>query len=244
MKDIRGHFYRHYVSNFTRTIDLDNNKLSNDKMINWNRYQFSFRDMLCGLNENDKILELGCGEGRFLAYLKQNGYKNVLGIDICPEYIVIARNNGVDIKLGNVFSFLENKSNEYDCIVAIDFIEHFNKEELFQLLEMIFLALKSGGIFILQTPNGAGLFSGQVVYGDFTHFTTLNQSSLLQVLKEVGFVNVKINEVSPVPCGIKGFLRSNFWAIIKIVLNGIKRIETGKTQEIWTENMNCKCAKP
>lgn len=47
-----------------------------------------------------KILEIGCGNGRDIIYLAQHGY-NVVGIDITPRAIALAKKNKKD--------FLKNK---------------------------------------------------------------------------------------------------------------------------------------
>lgn len=49
-------------------------------------------------NEKDtRILDLGCGMGHFLYFLKANGYNNYLGIDFCDENIKFCRDNNFNV---------------------------------------------------------------------------------------------------------------------------------------------------
>ena len=48
--------------------------------------------------EKSDALELGCGSGRNTIYMQQNGFKNVVGVDVVPEAIEICRKNEQVIK--------------------------------------------------------------------------------------------------------------------------------------------------
>ncbi len=43
-------------------------------------------------DKDEKILEVGCGTGRVLKYLLDNGYKNITGVDISEKMLEIAKN--------------------------------------------------------------------------------------------------------------------------------------------------------
>ena len=118
---------------------------------------------------------------------------------------------------------------------AIDLIEHFTKEELFELLRLIHHALKPGGLFVLQTPNGEGLMPGYVIYGDLTHFTILSPLSLKHILTVTGFDGIKIKELGP---GLFiHFPLFIVWQIIRLFAMFIKFMEIGRIQRYWTESI-------
>ncbi|HEY3875100.1 MAG TPA: class I SAM-dependent methyltransferase [Candidatus Kapabacteria bacterium] len=196
------------------------------------------------------ILELGCGHGRMLAYLRQKGFTNVSGIDLSEEQIALARKNNLDAETADVFEFLNKTSaalsrrgsiahdagNGYDCIIAIDFVEHFTREELFRLFEGMHGAMNPNGMILVQTVNGEGLFPHQIAHGDLTHETILSPGSMSQLLRAIGFRNPAFFECAPLVKGLSGILRTIAWRAIRFSANLIRKIEAGKTQSVWTEN--------
>jgi SAM-dependent methyltransferase len=206
------------------------------------------------LPKSAAILELGCGHGRMLHYLQHKGFTNVKGIDISAEQIAIAQREGLNAERADVFDFLNRDGSSplrgerasssmpgegIDCVIAIDFVEHFTKEELLRMFELIHAKMKSGGILLIQTVNGEGLFPQQIIYGDLTHQTILSPGSMGQLLAAVGFSDVKFSETAPLASGAKGIFRSAIWNIIRASANFVRKIESGKTQSVWTENFIC-----
>jgi len=124
-------------------------------------------------------------------------------------------------------------------IIALDFIEHFSKDELLILAKLFFDSLRKGGRLILQTVNGEGLFPNQYIYGDLTHLTIFTTSSMQQLLRLVGFDNFQFTEVDLVRRARSKLL----WKFVKFVTNTILRIESGRSQTLWTESMICCCEK-
>jgi SAM-dependent methyltransferase len=174
-----------------------------------------------------------------LNYLRHKGFTNVRGIDISAEQIAIAKRDGLDAEQADVFDFLERSTTQIDCIIAIDFVEHFTKDELLRMLELLRSKIKPGGILLIQTVNGEGLFPGQIIYGDLTHQTILSPGSMGQLLSAVGFRDVKFYETAPLSSGIKGVIRSALWNMIRASANFARKVEAGKTQSVWTENFIC-----
>ena len=189
-----------------------------------------------------------------LHYLHQKGYTNVKGIDISAEQIAIAERDGLDAEQADVFDFLKMNDSSplqgerassamlgegFDCVIAIDFVEHFTKDELLRMFELLREKMKHGGILLIQTVNGEGLFPQQIIYGDLTHQTILSPGSMSQLLRAVGFSEVKFSETAPLPKGAIGLLRSSLWSIIRTAANFMRKIESGKTQSVWTENFIC-----
>ena len=43
--------------------------------------------------EKSDALELGCGSGRNTIFMRQNGFENVVGVDVVPEAIEICKKN-------------------------------------------------------------------------------------------------------------------------------------------------------
>lgn len=172
-------FYENYVSGF-KNWDIDVLSNSLPSYFKWLKHKYL--PLLVDLGYESDILELGCGAGFVIEFLKENGFTKVRGIDLSAEQVEQAKLRGNDVEIADVFDYLEGKDFVFDVIIALDFIEHFSKDELIPLVQLIFKSLKKNGKLILQTPNGEGLFPSQNIYGDLTHLTIFTPSSLRQLL--------------------------------------------------------------
>jgi 2-polyprenyl-3-methyl-5-hydroxy-6-metoxy-1,4-benzoquinol methylase len=203
-------------------------------------WDHKYLPLLGGLDRSMPILEIGCGSGHLLAYLGRRGFSNARGIDISAEQVELARGRGVRVEHADAFEFFERRAQpRWGAILAVDVLEHMNRDELIRMAPLLFAALQPGGRLLIQTINGAGLFPRQVIYGDLTHMTVLTPGSLAQLLRPAGFVDLEFHETGPIPLRVRGKLDVALWGAIKRIANIIRRIETGKRQSIWTENFIC-----
>lgn len=238
MADFREQLYQRYVTTFKGVEAADEGFL--DSYLAWCRHRY--RPLVKHLASTSSILELGCGPGYMMSFLQSEGFVNVKGIDLSIEQAQLARERGLHVQVADALSYLQQTSETYDAILALDFLEHFSKEELLALVSLIMARLNPGGTLIVQTPNGQGLFPNQIIYGDLTHLTILSPSSLHQLLRLFGFVEIDIRETGPAPKNIKGILRLIIWRCARLLATVVRLAETGKRQTIWTENMIC-CAR-
>lgn len=230
----RQALYDRYLSTFK---DDGTWKRKQATLHNW--CEQNLQPFLEKLSEQSRILELGCGEGQMLDFLNKQGFSSVEGVDTSEEQVVAAARYGLQIHHSDVFEFFRSSDNVYDLVLAIDFVEHFTRQELIQLLSGIKEILNKGGYLILRTPNGQGIFAGQIIYGDLTHLTILTPQSLRQILRFIGFEIVSIKESIFPNKGLKKKIRYMLWNLLKIGLNMMRRISSGKSQDIWTENFIC-----
>jgi SAM-dependent methyltransferase len=165
-------------------------------------------------------------------------------VDISAEQIALARRRGVEAEQHDALVYLADRPERFETIIAVDVLEHFTRDELGHLAERVFQALKPGGRLLVQTANGAGLFPGQVIYGDLTHQTIFTPESLGQLLRSAGFARLDFFETGPVPVRLRGKLDVALWAAAKVIASTVRHVETGKRQAIWTENFICRAFKP
>jgi SAM-dependent methyltransferase len=236
MNNHRNYFYQNYHSKFNSQIAKVDAKVIESLFYH---YDIKLLPILKNFSQDSRILELGCGPGYLLDYLKLKGFKNLIGIDISAEQIEIAKSKNHNVLLADVFEFLKNSSENYDIVFAFDFIEHFTKDELVELTSLISNVLNKDGLFILRTPNGQGFFPGDIIYGDLTHQTIFNPNSVIQLLSSNGFSEFIFIENLPVAKDLKGFIRLILWKFIRLILNAAKIIESGAGQIIWTKDFYC-----
>jgi len=228
-------FYSKYVSSHTQN-------LYGSASLAAMRSQFRILDSYYGKflpkDRNAKLLDLGCGNGGFVYWLLNSGFEDAGGIDISEEQVKEARNLGIKNILGGDFrKFLKNKKSEYDLISARDILEHFTKEEVIDILDLIYGALKSGGVFIAQTANAENILWGRLRHGDFTHDSAFTKESMKQLLTLTGFREAHIYPQRPVAHGPISSVRFIFWKIFELLLRFYLLVETGEAKGIFTQNI-------
>lgn len=236
MSDFRKLFYANYETKFNRVIGSVTDK---DLKSQADHYKIKLLPYILKYGGNAEILEIGCGPGFLLNFLSKNGFKNLTGVDISSEQIQIAKSKGFHVIEVDVIKYLEQSNKKWDIIFALDFIEHFGKEELIKLFNLINLNLTVDGLLFIRTPNGEGLFPNGIIYGDLTHQTIFNKNSLSQLLSHSGFISFSFFENAPIMKNLKGIIRSLMWNLVKMILNLIKLIESGQVQKLWTRDFYC-----
>lgn len=140
-------------------------------------------------SRNLSILDIGCGEGVLLAFLRDRGYTNLSGFDLSPENVEICRQRGLTFVQLNDALRLEDfpGAAEYEVIFCFDVLEHLAKEDALSFLRQVYARIAKGGHVVLQTPNMgsiAGLFHR---YHDLTHEFGVTESSAVTLLMTAGF---------------------------------------------------------
>lgn len=97
----------------------------------------------------DQVLEIGCGPGTFARALAARS-NHVLGIDLSPEMIRVAREKSkhianLEFQVGDICDW-EPDPEEFDCIASIATLHHLPFREV--LLKMK-AALKPGGVLLI-----------------------------------------------------------------------------------------------
>jgi len=163
-----------------------------------------------------RILEIGSGYGAFLDYLGSKGFRNAVGIDVSPEQVRIGKDLGIEnLHLAEANAYLRQYRNEFDCIVAIDLLEHLTKTEVLDFLEAALASLKAGGRLIVHTVNAEWPFFGNILYGYFSHEVAFTVKSIRQVLAATGFSEIR---VTPAGHAVKGFLSAVRWLLLRAEL--------------------------
>jgi 2-polyprenyl-3-methyl-5-hydroxy-6-metoxy-1,4-benzoquinol methylase len=190
------------------------------------------------VRKESMILDIGCGEGAFVYYLQSRGYSQVHGIDISEEQISLGRELGIlNLQVADLTSYLNGTESRFDLIIARDVIEHFTKQEAFDVVSLISKALRSDGKFIMQVPNGQGLFCNSIFYGDFTHEMAYSSTSVRQLFLNSGFTASICFPTGPIPHSVMGRLRQFIWGLKVLQLRFWKLIETGNGSGIFTSNI-------
>jgi SAM-dependent methyltransferase len=176
-----------------------------------------FRRLLKWLpsNKDARILDLGCGYGSLLHFLRSRGYSNLGGVDVSPEQVALAHQAGLSfVRCGDIRdALLGAPEHSVQCVIAFDVFEHLTRDELLEMGDLIYRVLAPGGRLIVHVPNAAGLFSGVIRYGDLTHESAFTPRSLTQLGNACGLRMVAVREDTPVAHGVVSGARYALWKV-------------------------------
>lgn len=196
-------------------------------------------------DRNARWLDVGCGSGALLEGLSRAGYTQVEGIDGSPEQLRRVESRSARVDCADAKDFLATHPDHFEVISAIDVIEHFDRTELYEFIDLLRGALKPGGLLLLQTPNAASPFFGAVRYGDLTHELAFSPSSLAGILTASGFVRWRALECAPYVHGIASAVRWVAWQLLRCALIAWNLVETGSRGDgVWTRVFVLKAEKP
>lgn len=236
MNDLRSRIYQHYVH-------ARGESLAPATVAGFAPRASTLRRMIREHFPVDRlasILDLGCGHGALIYFLRQAGYRNVVGVDVSPEQAAEAAQLGIEgIREGDLLETLRNlPGHSQDVVIAFDVIEHFTKDELLPFVDEVLRVLKPGGRWLIHAPNGESPFVGAVRYGDMTHELAFTRVSLSQLLLSSGFLRVECSESAPIPTGLKSTVRWLLWRGIRLLLRVWGAAETGDLgrNAIFTRN--------
>jgi 2-polyprenyl-3-methyl-5-hydroxy-6-metoxy-1,4-benzoquinol methylase len=193
------------------------------------QHEHFWRDLL-PVDRNTPILDIGCGDGNFLLYLKKAGYTSLHGVDVSPDQVEVAHSLGLaQVERGGALEYLARHEGYFGVISAQNILEHVTLEELFTLLDAANRALRKGGLLWIVVPNGLSHFGVGVRYSDLTHETCYTPTSMVQALRVCGFEPVEFREFSvPIVHGVKSFVRFLIWKTLRTVMHLWRLAEFGE----------------
>lgn len=91
-------------------------------------------------------LTTGCGNGK---YLGVNSDLYMMGSDICPELVTIAKGHGHNVIVGDCLN-LPYRNGVFDAVICIAVIHHLSTEERrVQAIEEMARILRPGGLMLI-----------------------------------------------------------------------------------------------
>jgi SAM-dependent methyltransferase len=108
------------------------------------------------LTRNSKILDAGCGTGRTLKYLlsKKIPKRNIVGVDICNEMLLLANKNAAGVKTLKSDLVKFDTKDRFDVIICIHVFHYLDEIGFEKTLKNFHRLLKEGGtlFFIITHP--------------------------------------------------------------------------------------------
>jgi 2-polyprenyl-3-methyl-5-hydroxy-6-metoxy-1,4-benzoquinol methylase len=151
------------------------------------------------------VLDVGCGEGLFLAALARAlPHKDLVGIDVSTSEFP-SDHKEIDLRIGNVIDFSVERP--FEVVFSDQVVEHIAPADLPRHLASVRAALAPNGVFVLSAPNRLFGPSDVTRIVDFTnrgatpakgtHLNETTYSEMAAILRGAGFRNLQT--VCPVP---------------------------------------------
>lgn len=134
-----------------------------------------------GINQNARILDIGCGQGPALSILRDKGYLYTTGITLNDEDVRICRDNGHDVRKMDQ-SFLDFPDRSFDFIWARHVIEH-SVFPYFTLTEFA-RVMAPGGLLYLEVPAPETSCHHET---NPNHYSVLGRGAWISLLGRCGF---------------------------------------------------------
>lgn len=145
------------------------------------------------------ILDVGCGDGRFLSLLRDFGAPEwqMVGLEFDAGAVEKCRDMGFEAHAERVEDFAEAPAQRgrFDAVVMLQLIEHV--EDPAVVCAQVHRLLKPGGVFVIETPNLAGLdhrLFRRRHWGHYhfpRHWHLFSEASLRGMLETRGFEVVR-----------------------------------------------------
>jgi SAM-dependent methyltransferase len=149
------------------------------------------RRVMRSADPSGELIDLGCGNGRFLERLRGCGWTGRLqGFDFAAPVAAATRERtGLEISVGNLNEEIL-PPDSYDAIVLRHVIEHVRRP--LDVLQMVRAALRPGGVLYVATPD-LRAFS-RLVFGRYwwgydvpRHLVIFSAPALLAAMRWAGF---------------------------------------------------------
>jgi SAM-dependent methyltransferase len=138
-----------------------------------------------------RVLEIGFGNGSFMAWAIENGMEYV-GTEIDPELVQRARDHGVRALMADESFDILAPFAPFDLCVAWDVLEHIPRDRLAIFLRQVRSQLTDHGVLIARVPSGDSPFSGAIQSGDPTHYAPMGSGTIRYLAAQSGFSRVDV----------------------------------------------------
>jgi 2-polyprenyl-3-methyl-5-hydroxy-6-metoxy-1,4-benzoquinol methylase len=166
--------------------------------------------VLAGMAQK-KVLDVGCGCGFLVYFLKNFGFEDVTGIDLNEQLISLAKSKvSAKLVVADAVDFLREHQGKFDIIFLWNLLEHIDKNKTIELLSITNQRLSKDGFVVIRTPNMTNFLSAGHFHDDFTHLSGFTEQSIRQVASLAGFSKTEF---------LNQFKMQNFKGKIKAILN-------------------------
>lgn len=119
------------------------------------------------ISDHSNVLDIGCGEGNFLTFLKEKKSCEVEGLELNPKAAKIANDKGIKVHQELIQDYAQKNESKFDCVCFFQVLEHISDVRPF--LHAAIRCTKRNGRIIIVVPNNEPFY---LTY-DRLHFMNL-----------------------------------------------------------------------
>jgi SAM-dependent methyltransferase len=168
------------------------------------RQRRALRTMFIGAGQPGRLLEVGCGAGRFLHRMRRAGW-SVAGVEFDPDAAArVQRRYGIRVDVGGLAD-MHFAEAEFDVVAMSQVIEHVH--DPLALLRECHRVLRPSGRLLATTPNALGL--AHRLYGRHwrgleppRHLHVFTPAALEHCARMSGFPHLRLQTLSAESAGI------------------------------------------
>lgn len=135
-----------------------------------------------GARQRPHVLEIGFGNGSFLAYASANGW-NATGTEVNRFLVEMATHRGLNAIHADDLNTLADGT--FDLVAAFDVLEHIPQENLLEFVRGLVCKLKPEGLLLARFPNADSPFGLVNQNGDITHLSAIGLGKVRYLAREL-----------------------------------------------------------
>jgi 2-polyprenyl-3-methyl-5-hydroxy-6-metoxy-1,4-benzoquinol methylase len=155
-------------------------------------WKWEYNMALKQVRPKDKVLEIGCGQGDFIAKLEKDG-ASCLGLEFNDAALAMCKEKKLDVKNETIQQHAAVNPEKYDVVCSFQVMEHI--AEIGEAIRASLAVLKTGGKLIISVPNNSGFLKHDKL-NRFNipphHMGQWDENSLKNLEK---FFNVRLSEI-------------------------------------------------
>jgi 2-polyprenyl-3-methyl-5-hydroxy-6-metoxy-1,4-benzoquinol methylase len=190
--------------------------------------------------KNAKILEIACGMGHFLYFLKKNGYKNIEAIDLDPTHVNQCKALGFNmVVVADMYDYINQlEDSSYDLIVMNDLVEHIPRKDIISFLSTLRMKLRDNGAVIVKTMNCNNIYGISGYFADFTHVMGYTPERMKHVSMLASFSKCKVFNLFVFP-DIKyiDVLIKCFWKVVFVFKRMCFFVNAKRNNDVFSKNL-------
>ena len=212
------------IDNYTNFAKIRNWNSGSYGMVNneiSQSYKYFFEKANIKLNEINKVIDFGCGNGNTIGWLlSQKKSLKITGIDNLQENY----DNFTESKFKNEISFKKSldeidKNEKVDLIIALNVIEHLTYLEIIKIFAKFEQILKPDGKILLSFPNCNGVLGITNQFTDPTHISLITPT---KIENAISGINLELIQFKPkISKSNQNFLKKSLRFIFSLILRSM-----------------------
>ncbi|MGZ0656220.1 class I SAM-dependent methyltransferase [Coraliomargarita sp. W4R72] len=183
-----------------------------------------------------KMIDLPCGDGNLLYFLRALGYQDVTGWDLDESRVQVANELGLNAQAGDAMAVM-NDVTDVDTILTADFVEHIEKSDVFDFLRICRHALKENGTLIIRTPVTDSVFGVLHMCNDYTHRWSTNSSVWNTIAGAAGYQLTATLDERPLVFNLKTLVLRILFEMARLPLALLFRMLGPWGAKVWSPSV-------